>query len=84
MDDSVTKLHIFTSLIDLAWFQGRIINKQIRNCMFSVGGSLWGDTPGDPPADPLGDPPGDPPGDRLGNPPGAIMLLYPAGQQSGL
>ena len=31
LEDSGTKIHSATSRIDLAWFQGRLLNKQLRN-----------------------------------------------------
>ena len=56
---------MFSSLIDLAWFQGRFINSKTGKSGFVFtlgppGGGPPGDHPGDPPADPLGWPWGDP------------------------
>ena len=76
----------FLSLIDLAWFQGRINNKQIEklhaiSLVFPLGGILRGyplasperNPPGDSRGDPLGHPLGNPLGDPPGRPPGGHL-----------
>ena len=82
LDDSGTNMHYFSSLIDLAWFQGRFPNRKSRKCRFSPGESPWGGDPwgipwgtpsGDTPGDSVGNTQGDTPGDTLGDTPGDTL-----------